>query len=328
MSAWLPTRKKLMDDETGSGPRSHRRLPPLRALQAFEAAARHASFTLAAADLNVTPSAISHQVQSLETFLQVELFRRRAGRVTLTEAGTAYSTELARAFDMVASATKAISAPSAPEPLTVLSGPGFAAKWLQPRLPLFLRAHPRVRLRLTTSAEGTQLAESRYDVAICYGRPALATAAQPLMIETVRPLCSPALASALKIRSVADLERATLIHSANSVTWSAFFRQVGRPNFKSCNEIWLDRSTMAIDAAVGGLGFILESDVLTEDEVRHGRLVAPLGAGIGDIEQLAYFLVTPTGTRSSRHCRAFAQWLVGSVPPANMVRDVAETRAR
>lgn len=309
-----------MGDDTVSAPRPARRLPSLRALQAFEAAARNASFTLAAADLNVTPSAISHQVQSLEDFLQVELFRRRAGHVTLTASGIAYSAELERAFDILATATASISAPACVQPLTILSGPGFAAKWLQPRLPLFLRAHPDFRVRLTTSADGAELVESRYDVAICYGRPSAATAAQPLMLETVRPLCSPALASALQIKRVSDLVRATLIHSANAVTWSTFFHKVGRPDFKSCNEIWLDRSTMAIDAAVSGLGVILESDVLTEDEVKQGRLIAPFGDGVGEIERLAYFLITPPGARFNRCCRAFEEWLVGSVPVANAVR--------
>lgn len=313
-------RKMLMRDENDSGPRAHRRLPPLRALQAFEAAARHGSFTLAAADLNVTPSAISHQVQALEAFLQTTLFERRAGYVTLTAPGTAYCAELGRAFNLIAAATEMVAAPNTTQPLTISAGPGFAAKWLQPRLPRFLQAHPRIRLRLTTSADPLPLAENRYDIAICYGRPAVSALVRPLMLERVRPLCSPALVSALKIRSISDLERATLIHSANSVTWGTFFKQGGLPDFEPCNEIWLDRSTMAIEAAASGLGFILESDVLTEEEIRQGRLVAPFARdGVKDIERLAYFLVTSPGTRAGSNCRAFADWLVGAVPAANAV---------
>jgi LysR family transcriptional regulator, glycine cleavage system transcriptional activator len=133
----------------------------------------------------------------------------------------------------------------------------------------------------------------------------------------VRPLCSPALASALGLRNLRDLSRATLIHSANTVTWSAYFQYVGIDVSQAYNELWLDRSTMAIEAAVQGLGVVLESDILTEDEVRDGRLVAPFDAQSASLSTTSYFLVTPRGYRSRRPCAAFTDWLQSAIPPQN-----------
>jgi LysR family transcriptional regulator, glycine cleavage system transcriptional activator len=293
-----------------------RRLPPLRSLLAFEAAARHANFTRAAAELAVTPSAISHQIQTLEDFLGTKLFLRQSGQVVLTSTGSLYQSEIETALTALADATQRIAPQSQTNTLLILSSPSFAAKWLQPRLPRFMSEHADIRLRVGTIADPASISAMRFDVAVCYGAPSLADMnVTPLMIERIRPLCSPGLAAALALQTLCDLNRATLIHSANSVTWDAFFRHLGAANIRPYNELWLDRSTMAIEAAVAGQGVVLESDVLTQSECGKGQLVAPFDGERASVFADAYYLVTPRGYRSRHYCAAFVDWLLASIPP-------------
>ena len=288
-------------------------LPPLKALAAFEAAARHGSFAQAAAELGVTPSAVSYHLQQLEEFLGVPLFRRHAGRALLTTAGGTYAGEVARAFAAIAAATDLVAPQSRSGRLTVAAGPSFAARWLQPRLPAFLRAHPDIQLRLSTLAGSEMLEASRYDIAISYGRPAALPGrgeplrVEPLIIEKLRPLCAPGLAATAGLARPDDLRRVTLIHSTNALTWPEYFRRLGL-DVASAGELWLDRSSMAIQAAVDGLGVILESEILASRELAEGRLIAPFHAVEASLETTSYFLVTSSHGRS-RQLAAFETWL-------------------
>ena len=153
-----------------------------------------------------------------------------------------------------------------------------------------------MKIRLSTLSNADTLDKERCDIAIVYGRAPAQGRAEPLLTETLRPLCSPGLAQAL--RSPADLARkATLIHSVNALTWSDYLRRIGHPDIRPHNEIWLDRSTIAIDAAVAGLGVVLESELLAEQELRDGRLVAPFtGPGTG-VRTDSYILVRSPGSR-------------------------------
>ena len=313
------TEKNSPADKFGSARSSPRpRLPPLKSLLAFEAAARHANFTQAGAELGVTPSAVSHQIQSLEDFLGVRLFLRQSRQVALTAEGKLYRHEIEAALKAIADATQRIAPQSQPNTLLILASPSFAAKWLQPRLKVFMDREREIRVRVSTLDDAAAVHNARFDIAICYGAPAAhEMTVAPLIVERVRPLCSPALASALGLRNLRDLSRATLIHSANTVTWSAYFQHVGIDVTQAYNELWLDRSTMAIEAAVQGLGVVLESDILTEDEVRDGRLVAPFDAQSASLSTTSYFLVTPRGYRSRRPCAAFTDWLQSAIPPQN-----------
>lgn len=306
------------DEPASVDPPTKRRLPPLRSLVAFEAAARHANFTLAAAELAVTPSAISHQIQTLEDFLGTKLFLRQPGQIALSSTGILYRSEVEAALNALADATQRIAPQSQTNTLLILSSPSFAAKWLQPRLPRFMAEHPDIRLRVATIANSASIATIRFDVAICYEVPVIADMnVTPFTSERIRPLCSPGLASALSLRTLSDLRRATLIHSANSVTWDAFFRQLGASSIRPYNEMWLDRSTMAIEAAVAGLGVALESDILTQNECAEGQLVAPFDDEQASITANAYHLVTPRGYRSRHYCAAFVDWLRASISPGN-----------
>ena len=295
------------------------RLPPLKALLAFEAASRHGSFAQGAEELGVSPSAVSHQIQQLEAFLGVPLFQRHAGRAVLTSAGQTYAKEIAHAVGVISGATALVAPQSQAGHLVIASGPSFAAKWLQPRLPDFLRANPGVRVRLSTISSPDDLESSRFDIAIAYGAPpASQRHTEPLLVERLRPLCSPGLAAALNLRSPQDLARATLIHSVNALTWVDYLRRVGAGAVRPTHELWLDRSTMAIEAAINGLGVVLESEILAADELRDGRLVAPFGDHAHTVEATSYFLVRSAGSRGGAAIAAFEKWLRAAIATANL----------
>lgn len=286
------------------------RLPPLRALLAFGTASKHGSFAQAGEELGVTPSAISHQVQQLEKFLGVRLFQRHAGRAVLTNAGRVYAKEIEAAFSAISRATDIVAPQFQQGHLVVASSPSFAAKWLQPRFSSFLKAYPDTRIRLSTLSERDDLETTQFDVAIVYGvRPDTKKHVEPLLTERLRPLCSPALVSAARLRVPADLTRVTLIHSANALTWTDYLRQVGQGGLRPDKEIWLDRSAMALDAAVGGLGVVLESDLLASEELRAGTLVAPFGDTEFWVETTTYYLVRSKSRRNSTQITVFESWL-------------------
>jgi LysR family glycine cleavage system transcriptional activator len=286
------------------------RLPPLKALLAFSTASRHGSFAQAGAELGVTPSAISHQIQQLEAFLAVRLFRRHAGRAVLTHAGRLYANELETAFAAISRATDIVAPPLRQGHLVVAASPSFAAKWLQPRLPGFLRANPDTAIRVSTLADGADLESGQFDLAIVYGaRPDTKKHVEPLPSERVRPLCSPALAAAAGLRLPDDLARVTLIHSANAHTWADYLRHIGHGGLRRGKEIWLDRSAMALDAAVSGLGVVLESDLLAWEEVRAGTLVAPFGDRDFFLETVTYHLVRSGSRRNGAAIACFEKWL-------------------
>src|SRR5438034_7723588 len=141
------------------------RLPPLKSLLAFEAASRLGSFAHGAEELAVTPSAVSHQIQQLEEFLGVQLFQRHAGRAVLTSAGRTYASEIKHAFSVISDATNLVAPQSQRGHFVIASSPGFAAKWLRPRLPDFLRANPDIKVRLSTLSDHDDLDTIRFDIA-------------------------------------------------------------------------------------------------------------------------------------------------------------------
>lgn len=303
----------------GSG--AETRLPPLKALLAFEAAARLGSFTQGAEELSVTTSAISHQIGQLEAFLGTQLFQRHAGRAVLTPAGKIYAKEIERAFNVIGEATKYVAPQSQRGHLVIASGPSFAAKWLQPRLPDFLRLAPDIGVRLSTLSNHEELDANRFDIAITYGRPSATNRiVEPLLKERLRPLCSPGLVAATQLAQPEDLARATLIHSNNGLTWSDYLRRVGLNDFKPYKELWLDRSIMAIEAASKGLGVVLESEILAAEELQDGRLVAPFDDAAFSVEETSYYLVKPTGFKSGAQVAVFEAWLRGALASAKLTR--------
>jgi len=304
-------------------------MPPLKALLAFEAASRHGSFSRAAEELGVTPSAVSHHIQKLEDFLGVQVFSRRAGRAVLTNAGRVYASEIERAFGTIVGATRLVAPQSQRDHLFIASGPSFAAKWLQPRIGNFIEQHPEIGIRLSTISDLRELETVRFDLALAYGCPPAGHGRQiePLLAERLRPLCSPRLIEQLRLREPADLARATLIHSSNALTWTDYLRKVAGSTIKARHELWFDRSTMAIDAAVEGLGVVLESELLAADELKNGTLVAPFDRPEFEVETVSYYLVRSAEAKGRSHVAAFEAWLRSQLTAANLQMTALQTTA-
>ena len=288
-----------------------RRIPNFSLLRAFETAARLESFTLAAAELHLTQSAISHQVRGLEDYFGRPLFIRRNRRVELTLEGKRLQESLSRVFDTLQAACNEVALAPQAEVLAVHSAPSFAAKWLGPRLPNFNHFHPDITIRLTSGAEPLDLTREReIDVAISYGavmqRAGMLTIA--LGTERIVPLCSPDLIKGDQpIHQI--LGNLTLIDSQLSkVTWPKWFAlnnltlpERPRPSF--------DRAALAISAAVDGTGVAMESIRLAEREISRGELVE-LGAGV--FESLAletHFVSCRTDERQDKKVRLFREWI-------------------
>ena len=279
------------------------------------------SFTLAADELHLTQSAISHQVRGLEDYFARPLFIRRNRRVELTLEGKRLLESLSKVFDTIQAACNEVALAPQAEVLAVHSAPSFAAKWLGPRLPDFNRSHPDVTIRLTSGADLLDLARAReIDVAISYG--AVMERAGMLSVglgtERIVPLCSPDLIKGdLPVHQI--LGNLVLIDSQlSSVTWHKWFAlnnlvlpERPRPSF--------DRAALAISAAVDGTGVALESIRLAEREISRGELVE-LGAGIfKPLAQETHFVSCRTDERQLKKVRLFREWLfkaAGVVAPA------------
>ena len=258
-----------------------RRLPSLKAIQAFEAAARLESFVAAAEELRVTPPAVSHQIRLLEREVGLALFHRVRRSVHLTDAGRAYAEKIGEAFSLIEAATRGIDKTTKADILTVHSAPSFATQWLMPRLSRFSVLHPDTDVRLNAAVAQVDLGAGEADFAIRYGTflPAQGVAVEPFPEETFVVACSPKIASgAQQICTPADIERHTLIYSEiNLVTWRDWLDAKGLGHIQTTRGPRFDRTFMAINAAVDGLGLVLESRMMLQRELDAGRLVLPLG---------------------------------------------------
>ncbi|CAO3435781.1 transcriptional regulator GcvA [Azospirillum doebereinerae] len=253
----------------------------LKAVQAFEAAARLSSFALAAEEMLVTPSAISHQIKILEEDIGVRLFHRVHRAVILTDAGRRYAEEITAAFARIDLATRNVGQTEKSDILTVHSTPSFATQWLMPRLARFSALNPDIDVRLNASTTPADLTTEAVDLDIRYGTrlQPTGTLVLPLPPETIVPLCAPELAEgAHPIRNPGDLRHHHLIHSeACLVGWRDWMRQHRKVKLDITRGLRFDRSFMAISAAVDGLGVCLDSLLLVQRELEAGRLVAPFG---------------------------------------------------
>jgi LysR family glycine cleavage system transcriptional activator len=263
-----------------------RRLPPLRSLHAFEAAARHGSFKAAAAELGVTPTAISHQIRLLEETCGRQLFQRRPRPLVLTSLGARLFPALRNGFDVLVGAIEALTEPDVQRPLRVTSPSAFASRWLVPRLPKWREANPTVPLEIIGTDAVLDLRSGAADVAIRYARrPPLDFAAHEICRDTFFPVCSPALLANEDgaIQRVADLLRFPLIHfdwmsrDPDAPTWRqwlAMARSID-PDLDT-DKVWdlsFREEIHAIDAVVAGQGVAICSDIVVSRELNSGALV-------------------------------------------------------
>jgi LysR family glycine cleavage system transcriptional activator len=289
------------------------RLPPLTALRAFDAAARHMSFARAAAELNVTPAALSFQIKSLEDHLGAPLFRRLNRAVQLTEAGRALAPGAADGFETLSAAWRAARRAGDQRSLTVTAGPAFTAKWLAPRLFAFVQSHPEVELRFSASLRLMDFARDEIDVAIRFGVPRDEPGlyARALMREWVTPMVAPALAEGLAAMS--DLAALPLLHQEDTrwldppIGWPAWFRAAGLPPPPEGGARF-SQADHAIDAAIAGGGAVLGRISLAERDLREGRLVMPFALSLTTAAQ--YRVICPDGHETRPQVHAFQQWLM------------------
>lgn len=288
------------------------RLPPLTALRAFDAAARHMSFAKAADELNVTPAALSFQIKSLEEHLGAPVFKRLNRAVELTEAGEALARGTAPAFADLAQAWRATQRVTDNSVLYVTSGPAFVAKWLAPRMFGFAQAHPETELRFAAGLRLMDLARDGIDVAVRFGRSTdEGLYSRSLGAEWLTPMMTPELAK--RYPSPKDLIGAPLIidDSIDFLTpradWAAWFRAAGIPDTEPSG-VHFSQADHAIDAAVSGAGVVLARGTLAAFDLRAGRLVAPFRPAI-TTEAHFRFLCLP-GHEERPAIRAFHEWMM------------------
>ncbi len=293
-----------------------RRLPPLNALRAFEAAARHLSFTDAAAELHVTPAAVGHQVKSLEDHLGVPLFRRLNRRLLLTDAGQAGLRPLSEAFDKLADAAKAMQRQDRRGVLTVSVAPSFAAKWLVRRLDRFADSQPEIDVRIDSDMLPADLTRGDVDMAIRYGPGNYAGCrSDKLVSDEIFPVCCPALRDGRHpIRAPEDLRHHTLLHevweSQDPIwpNWRMWLTAAGVTDIDPERGPQFSHSSLALEAAMQGHGVALVSDILVADDLAAGRLVRPFALGL--CPKFTYFVVSPIATADTPKVAAFRDWIL------------------
>ncbi|MFN3685405.1 LysR substrate-binding domain-containing protein [Salinarimonas sp.] len=286
--------------------------PPLRALQVFEATARLGSVTEAAAQLGVTPSAISHQLRALEDHLGVRLFHRMNRRIVLTDAGRTYAGLLGQGFARIDRATDNLLKGGAGDVLTLHCPPSFAPAWLVPRLRRFVAAHPDIDLRIHATPEPPAFFRSDTDVEIRYGVggwPGLETV--ELMPDVVLPMAAPPLAARLPEHARPDdIFRLPLLHSERTlVSWDQWASSCGSATTAPTGGLRFDRAYLALQAAEEGLGVALETQVFSRPLLDSGRLV-PLVPPDFWRPAGAHYLVFPAIFAEIPKVKRFRDWIV------------------
>ena len=286
-------------------------LPPLDLLPAFEAAARTLSFTAAAAELHLTQSAVSRQMQQLEGALGVLLFERRHRALALTEAGRILQRATDDSLERLRDACARVRAAPATRQVAITCTPGFASLWLIPRLVHFTAAHPALDVRVSATLEVQDLVRSRLDLAVRF-MPVERGLGPALFEESVMPLCAPALAA--QLRAPADLAGLTLLtidaaHASDSPTldWEPWLQVMGIEDLRMKSTLRFTQYTDAVAAAVAGQGVVIGRLPLLADLLQARKLVAPLGGGTAS--RRGYFIETAPRAARNQDAQDFARWL-------------------
>jgi LysR family glycine cleavage system transcriptional activator len=294
------------------------KMPPLNALRAFEAAARHLSLTKAAQELNVSPGAVSHQIRALEALLEIQLFERRVRAIALTPAAQMLYPGLQNGFLQIQEAVASLRHVANERVLVVSTPPGLTSKWLAGRLYRFASGHPEIEVRISSSLANANFTTDGVDVAVrnLAARPANDPG---LLIErlvelSLVPVCSPQLYQQHGLtRSAETLARMPLIHDdslssrARMPTWSDWFTAAGVPSVDISGGLHFNSADHALDAASEGAGVLLAHDVLAYDDLRTGRLIIPVALPIWSGR--GYFVVCPKHRSMAPQVRAFRDWI-------------------
>ncbi len=320
------------------------RLPPLNALRAFEAAARHLSFRKAAEELHVTPAAISHQIKLIEDNLGVMLFRRLTRAIALSPAGQSFLPKLSEGFAQIAAAVEQLRAHDSAGPLTVNAPPSFAAKWLMPRLHRFVTGYPDIDLRIVASMRlvdshrhdavdtmtGSEAPPQDADIDIRFGNGRYPHCrVDPLFTVSVTPLCSPRLLEGMRpLRKPADLRYHMLLHddtlfgSRGLPDWTQWLKGAGVEDVDASRGPHFNHSVLGLEAAVDGLGVVLGMKELAASDLAAGRLVAPFAYSLTLPD--CYYMVSAEVAADRPKVAVFRQWLLDEAhPPAAKKRAAA-----
>ncbi len=288
-----------------------RQVPPFPALRAFEAAARHLSFRAAADEICVTPSAVSHQVRTLEEFLGTPLFRRDGNHIALTRAGETYLGELTAILDRLDICTRQVARSVAGGPLTVTCTPGFAARWLVPRLTR-CPAHDQIKLEVPDGAPSTDFARNGADLVIAWGAPSVPGAVvEPLMQSGRYPVCSPHLKARAGMQRPEDLLEQTLLHDKVMDAWNKWFRLAGVSDPELPCGPRLAHCELTLTAAERGQGVALAYDAMARGALRAGTLVRLFDVTVPPIT--IYSVAYPKTRRGCPRIRAFRDWIFAEV---------------
>jgi LysR family transcriptional regulator, glycine cleavage system transcriptional activator len=295
------------------------RLPPLNAMRAFEAAARHGNFAAAAADLHVTHWAVGKQIKLLEDWLGVPLFERRARGVALTNEGAEL---LGDASEALARLEAAAAKLRRPEPSRRISGTvrvnvptSFALRWLIPRLAEFQRSFPNIDVRISVTSRRLRYIGSAADLGVRLNwQPAHGFRSQVLMKDWQLPACSPELLRNRPVTSVGDLRRHALLHSATTrSSWPQWLAAAGHPDLLPLRHVEMEHVHLQLQAAVDGLGIAIASKPLIERDVAAGRLVCPIARPESDGGD--YVLVSEEHPENAA-AQAFREWIAAAARSA------------
>jgi LysR family glycine cleavage system transcriptional activator len=284
------------------------RLPPLNGLRAFEVAARHLNFRAAAEELGVTQAAVAQQVRGLEKELNLALFERLPRRLALTEAGRGYAENIRRAFELISDATATLR----PEPLrlTISVTPTFASKWLIPRLPDFLAAHPNLDMRILASERVANFQSDDVDIAVRLARPPFPASleADLLFEQELVAVCSPTLMPATGRLAPAGLSRFVLLHDTHN-QWPEFIATIAgaRPVVTS-KGVRFNQTSHAIEAALAGQGIALASGVFVNEDIAAGRLVPAFRETMR--AQADFYVVSLRKPRQAQSVAKVRAWLL------------------
>jgi LysR family glycine cleavage system transcriptional activator len=288
-----------------------RRLPSLNALRAFEAAAGHESFTLAAQELFVTHAAVSRHIRDLEEWLGLKLFHRTGRGVVLNEAGARYAGELTPLFDGLQAATREVMAAAGTRRLEVSVEPAIASRWLVARLGRFNALHPDIELSLDPDNDVSDLRSGDAEIGLRYGRGGWPD------IEAIRltdlvffPVCSPEYLARFPVAGPGELDARVLLHEDSRQWWREWLEAAGAGEAGGRRGPMF-QNHLALEAAEAGQGFALADQVLAGDALAEGWLVKPFAFELAD--HGGYYLVRAAGTRESTPARAFREWLIAEM---------------
>lgn len=282
---------------------------PFRAISVFYQVATLNSVAAAAEHLGVTPSAVTQQLRALEVQIGTSLVTKVGRKIRLTEAGERYFEMIAEQVEGIIASTQLIQGNKTSTLLTIRATPTISTKWLLPRLPVFLEANPDIDIRLDGTNEPTDFARDLVDIEIRHGTGKwTGLHIEPLVEERFVPVCAPSLSGPATL-GVEDLCRLRLIHSVKAqVQWNTLFQKAGIGDQGVVKRLYFDRSHMAVDAAVLGLGVALESTLMMERELQGGQLVIPL-RDVPSLRVTTQWLVCPHANLRRRRVKRFLEWV-------------------